>query len=247
MHLAVAPVCFDQACQGDADRTFLIAIAIPIVVAVVSVAYLLRPLPEDAANREEIFSDPETGIVFEGPEGTSPERDQKGELVWKAISYTPWPVSEGTDGEKIQIEVGPVKAREKRSYLFEKIVKGPSELIAVSLPRPLGIVFAEGRDKTVVVGDLLQGGAAEQKKKVAQIDRSLLKSAIIEGDVLRAITCTNFVYPTQALFGVVPPERHIVLFGADGQSWPKVTNALRKGDKEDGDVTVVVERRIIDE
>lgn len=30
------------------------------------------------------------------------------------------------------------------------------------------------------------------------------------GDVLRAITCTNFVYPANALIGVQPPERHIV-------------------------------------
>lgn len=30
------------------------------------------------------------------------------------------------------------------------------------------------------------------------------------GDVLRGVTCTNFVYPTKALFGAVPPERHIV-------------------------------------
>lgn len=246
MQLSVAPVCFDQACQGDADRAFLVAITIPIVVAVASVAYLLRPLPEDVADREEIFSDPETGIVFEGPEGTSPERDRKGELVWKAISYTPWPVSEGASGERIRIDVGPVKAKEKRSYLFEKILRGPSELITASLPRPLGIVFTEGNNKTVIIGDLLKGGAAERKKKVAQIDRSLLRSTIIEGDVLRAITCTNFVYPTQALFGATPPERHIVVFGADNQSWPKVINALKKGDREDGDVTIVVERRIVE-
>lgn len=30
------------------------------------------------------------------------------------------------------------------------------------------------------------------------------------GDVLRGATCTNFVYPTKALFGAVPPERHVV-------------------------------------
>lgn len=28
--------------------------------------------------------------------------------------------------------------------------------------------------------------------------------------MLRAATCTNFVYPTKALFGAVPPQRHIV-------------------------------------
>jgi hypothetical protein len=28
--------------------------------------------------------------------------------------------------------------------------------------------------------------------------------------VLRGVTCTNFVYPTRALFGAVPPQRHVV-------------------------------------
>jgi hypothetical protein len=32
----------------------------------------------------------------------------------------------------------------------------------------------------------------------------------VAGDVLRGATCTNFVYPTKALFGAVPPERHVV-------------------------------------
>ncbi len=34
--------------------------------------------------------------------------------------------------------------------------------------------------------------------------------AALPGDVLRAVTATNFVYPTKALFGAIPPERHIV-------------------------------------
>jgi hypothetical protein len=38
----------------------------------------------------------------------------------------------------------------------------------------------------------------------------LIPPTIAAGDVLRAATCTNFVYPTRALFGAVPPERHIV-------------------------------------
>lgn len=35
------------------------------------------------------------GTIFEAPEGAAPERDRKGELAFRAISYTPWPVSGG--------------------------------------------------------------------------------------------------------------------------------------------------------
>jgi hypothetical protein len=40
----------------------------------------------------------------------------------------------------------------------------------------------------------------------------LLTSSVVlhAGDVLRGVTCTNFVYPTRALFGAVPPQRHVV-------------------------------------
>ena len=34
-----------------------------------------------------------------------------------------------------------------------------------------------------------------------------------------------------------------VVFGADGMKWPEVVGAMRKGDKRDGDVTLVLERK----
>ena len=47
-------------------------------------------------------------------------------------------------------------------------------------------------------------------------------SSLAVGDVVRGVTCTNFVYPTQALFGASAPRRTIVLYGADNQKWPQV-------------------------
>lgn len=41
-----------------------------------------------------------------------------------------------------------------------------------------------------------------------------------------------------------PPKRSIVLYGADGQAWPAVVGALKKGLLEDGPVTLVLERRL---
>lgn len=52
------------------------------------------------------------------------------------------------------------------------------------------------------------------------------------------------VAQTQALWGAAAPKRTIVMYGADKQKWPQVIGALRKGDKSDGHVTMVVERRV---
>ena len=57
--------------------------------------------------------------------------------------------------------------------------------------------------------------------QVAKLDRVMAGSSLMVGDVLRGVTCTNFVYPTQALFGVQAPRRTIVLYGADNQKWPQ--------------------------
>lgn len=59
--------------------------------------------------------------------------------------------------------------------------------------------------------------------QVAKLDRVMAGSSLMVGDVLRGVTCTNFVYPTQALFGAQAPRRTIVLYGADNQKWPQVS------------------------
>ena len=48
----------------------------------------------------------------------------------------------------------------------------------------------------------------------------------------------------QALWGAAAPKRTIVLYGADKQKWPQVMGALRKGDRSDGHVTLIVEKRL---
>jgi hypothetical protein len=51
--------------------------------------------------------------------------------------------------------------------------------------------------------------------------------AVMPGDVLRACTCTNFVYQgVQSMVGLAAPHRAIVLYGTDNQRWPQV-NAHR--------------------
>ena len=50
------------------------------------------------------------------------------------------------------------------------------------------------------------------------------------------------MYPTRSLLGLVPPERTVVLFGADRMAFGKVAGALRRGKARDGEVTLVLER-----
>lgn len=49
-----------------------------------------------------------------------------------------------------------------------------------------------------------------RRAQLASMSVGASGDAVLPGDVLRALTCTNFVYPTRALFGAVAPERHIV-------------------------------------
>eukprot|EP01025_Chloroclados_australasicus_P044868 TRINITY_DN4889_c0_g1_i11.p1 TRINITY_DN4889_c0_g1~~TRINITY_DN4889_c0_g1_i11.p1 ORF type:complete len:331 (+),score=48.29 TRINITY_DN4889_c0_g1_i11:41-994(+) len=239
-------VCFTQECQQQADQAFLIALSIPVIVAVIVIAYALRPLDKEVEEREELFQDPETGVIFEAKEGALPERDRRGELAFKAIRYTPWPVEEGYEGERVRIAVGKCDQPQLRTFVFPKILPQPSQIILTTLERPLGIIFEEQKiAKRVVVTELVENGNADQALKIAKIGGGGLGNVAMTGDVLRATTCTNIVYPTGALlFGARMPERHIVVFGADGATWPEAMTAFKKGLKQDGQVTLVLERAL---
>lgn len=43
----------------------------------------------------------------------------QGELVFKAISYTPWPVADDFEGERVLIPIGPVKDKRPRCGPFD--------------------------------------------------------------------------------------------------------------------------------
>ena len=49
------------------------------------------------------------------------------------------------------------------------------------------------------------------------------------------------------MFSAQTPERAIVVYGADGQRWPQIATALKRGLVADGEVTLVLERRITEE
>lgn len=239
----VPQVCFTQECQQEADREFLAVVVLPTLLAVGGLLrFLLRPPPSG----ERFFQDPDTQVVFEVPEG-GVGRDKKGELIYKVVSYTPYPCQGDVEGERLRIDVGPLKARQPRTFVFDRKLARPSKLVKVVLPRPLGIVFEEDtRRKRAVVVDFVEGSIAEQERKKARLDKTREESVPLEGDVLRAVTCTTLMYETASLFGAASPVRTIGLYSADDQKWPDVVTALKRGAVADGPVTVVLERPVDD-
>eukprot|EP00884_Botryococcus_braunii_P001891 jgi/Botrbrau1/11702/Bobra.0195s0033.2 len=161
-----AGMCFDKACQESMDRIFLAVVGLPLLALLITIVWTYQPYKEDVTRGRKAFSDPETGVVFEGEPGVSPERDRKGELAYRVVSYTPWPVEAGAPGDRLRINIGPVGQRVPRTFIFERLLRQPSEIIAVTLPRPFGIVFKEDkRLQRVLVDSLIEGSVAEKLAK----------------------------------------------------------------------------------
>jgi len=238
------PACFDAHCQAQKDAIFAASLITPVLAFAATAALIFR-----RSRSENSFENSDTGAIFEAPEGTEPIRDRYGELAFRAVSYTPWPVKAGdhNTGEAIRVEVGAVGATQLRTFMFDKLLPQPSELIVVKLPRPLGIVFEEDtRMGRAVVAEIVAGGNADQRSKKASLDPRLAATAPKEGDILRACTATNIVYRTGALIlGAQTPERAIVVYGADNEKWPAVVTALKRGLVADGDVTLILERKVM--
>lgn len=70
----------------------------------------------------------------------------------------------------------------RRTYAFKKVLPQPSELVTVTLPRPLGVVFEydQGRKQAVVV-DVVEGSAAAQRQRVAGLNPRLAKDSVLPG------------------------------------------------------------------
>lgn len=60
------------------------------------------------------------GTVFQSPPGVQPERDKQGQLAYKAVSYTPWPVEQGSEGDRLRVKVGPIGRQQNQTYVFDR-------------------------------------------------------------------------------------------------------------------------------
>lgn len=78
----------------------------------------------------------------------------------------------------------------------------------------------------------------------AKLDRAREETTALPGDVLRAVTCTTLMYAPASMFGAAAPVPTITVYSPDEQKWPKVATALQRGSVADGEVTLILERRV---
>ena len=159
-------------------------------------------------------------------------------------------VSADAVGERVSVEVGPVanengpeSGRRRRTFVFAPKLSQPSSLVTVTLPRPMGIVFAPDRQGRARIESLVSGSHAGRAASVGKLSGMGAQAPQV-GDLLRACTSTVFTFTPQAhLLGDLKGTKRVVTcFGADGQPWRAVSAALRQGMVADGAVTLVLER-----
>ena len=187
------------------------------------------------------------------------ERDASGRVVYAArgFFYDGVRPSDGvTYGmtERVKVAVGIVGKRRERVFALRKtlgrrdgVAGAASEVFAVTMERPLGVVVERDTDGRTRVADFVEGSRAGRAAAVAQLqglNETAGARAPKRGDVVRAFTTTTLSYgPRAQLLGDLSgTKRVVVLFGADDQPWGKTIGALKNGLIADGPVTLILER-----
>jgi len=91
------------------------------------------------------------------------------------------------------------------------VLQQPSELITVTLPRPLGVVFEYDQPrKRALVVDVVPGSAAAQRMKVAGLNPRLAKETVKPGGwcCVRAAAGSVIVFLHRCVRG-----KHTVMWG----------------------------------
>jgi ribosomal protein S18 acetylase RimI-like enzyme len=206
-------------------------------------------LPEPSPTQSADFSD-----VLEDY-----ERDSSGRVVYAArgFFYDGVRPSDAVDfgmTERVKVGVGIVGKKRERVFALRKVLGSrggvagvESDVFAVTMDRPLGVVVERDVDGRVRVADFVEGSRAGRAAAVAQLQGLNENSgarAARRGDVIRAFTTTTLSYgPRAQLLGDLSgTKRAVVLFGADDQPWGKTIGALKSGLVADGPVTLILER-----
>lgn len=129
------------------DRLFVISIALPLVVAVLAFLFLYRNSSKqrvrryirehlhnckrdrfafdlgqiilDQAVRLQRTTDVEHGSSDDEADN-SPAQERAKDAIYRAMSYTTWPVEQSSPGEKLRIDVGPVGDATPRTFVFDR-------------------------------------------------------------------------------------------------------------------------------
>ncbi|KAH8939515.1 hypothetical protein BDL97_15G040600 [Sphagnum fallax] len=164
----------------------------------------------------------------------------------------------GAEEVRVKIQVGQVGNCSESVYFFHKIFGASSSIVVVTLPKPLGIVFEEsqwrdGNGKCrVVVAGLVPGGNADRASRVAKLfhggsklmrnqNQPVFDGDVRPGDILRATTTVGVIVD---FLGIRRPQRVIDVYKVDGRPWHLIMRALNASFVADGDVTLVLERRL---
>lgn len=180
------------------------------------------------------------------------ERDASGRMVYAPRGFYYDGVMPDDEGERIKVEVGVVGARQKRTFVLRKVLSSSSsssgsDILEVTMERPLGITFERDTEGMVRVADFVEGsraGRAAAVERLQGVNNAGQRAAAKRGDVLIAFTTTTLSFgPRAQLLGDLSgTKRVVVLFGADRQPWSKVVSALKAGLVADGPVTLLLER-----
>ena len=203
--------------------------------------------------------DPRDGWASEDPEPSPPppprgqpdeyERDASGRMVYVPRGFYYDGVRPDDPGDRIKVDVGVVGARRSRMFVLRKVLSSSSsasDIVSVTMERPLGIVFERDTEGMVRVADFVEGSRAGRAAAVDRLQSSynVNVTSAKRGDVLRAFTTTTLSFgPRAQLLGDLSgTKRAVVLFGCDDQPWNKVVGALKAGLVADGPVTLLLER-----
>lgn len=177
------------------------------------------------------------------------ERDSSGRMVYAPRGFYYDAVRPGEEGIRLKVDVGVVGGRRQRTFVIRKTFSFSSDVVSVTMERPLGIVFERDTEGMVRVADMVQGSRAGRAAAVERLQGGGFSGAAVvgaprRGDVLRAFSTTTLSFgPRAQLLGDLSgTKRAVVLFGCDGQPWNKVVGALKAGLVADGPVTLLLER-----
>jgi len=152
---------------------------------------------------------------------------------------------EGREPEwfRFRPEIGVVGERKKETFVLKKTLSAESVFVEMTLERPIGVIFTPDTQGRVRVAELVAGYEADRLARKARVGMRGVGAAL-EGDVLRAFTCTVLDFPLKAqlLGDLEGTKRKVVLYGADEQKWRKTAEALRLGLIADGPLTLILER-----
>lgn len=248
---ALSGLCFDSACEEARNQIYLASIGSPLLLLSLGLGLAWRRAGSaNERDRAGIDSggglDDTNGVDIDGQEDY--ESDLFGLDGFRVLKVEK---SVAERGFRVKCDVGPVgRAPQPKSFHFSPTL-GDSLVFKTTLSHPIGLTFAETKDGRVVISQIAKGTDAYRQASVARLSGAGGPGgdpAPRVGDVLRAFSSISFFYSQGAIFGLKPPARTKVLFGVtDRRKWSEVSAALSRTRVSDGSVTVVLERRIMED